>query len=41
LKIPGTALLDTGKVKRAEAVKPLQEFLSAVARAVSLGLHLP
>jgi hypothetical protein len=41
LKIPGTALLDTGEVKRAKAVEPLQEFLSAGAQAVSHGLHLP
>lgn len=41
LKIPGTALFDTGEVEGAEAVEPLQEFLSAGARAVSGGLYLP
>lgn len=41
LTIPGTTLLDTGEVEGAKAVEPLQEFLSAGARAVSHGLHLP
>lgn len=41
VSIPSTALLDTGEVELAEAVEPLQEFLSAAASQVSGGMHLP
>lgn len=41
LGIPSTALLDTSEVERAEAVEPLQEFLSAAASQVSRGMYLP